>query len=154
MIIIRNMEAGDTMPVFALMNSNLDGTFSLDVIEYFLTFWPEGQFVAVDLFGNIVGAICGTLLENGRASIALFAVDSSIRRQGIGGRLFDSFKTKCLIQGRTEIQLELRTDNSVAYKFYTKRGFVITEKVFDLYGPDEHGYRMLVKLDSINHVSS
>jgi len=154
MIIVRNMKSEDAVPVFALMNSNLDGSFSLDVIEYFLAFWPAGQFVAVDLFGNIVGAICGTLLENGRASIALFAVDQGIRGQGVGSRLFDSFKTKCLMQGRTEIQLELRVSNSVAYKFYTKRGFVITEKVFDLYGPEEHGYRMLAKLDGVNHVSS
>lgn len=151
MIIYRNMKPEDMISVYVLMNSNLDGTFSLDVIQYFMSFWPEGQYVAVDLFGNLVGALCGTRLTNGRASIALFAVDSKYRGQGIGSKLFDTFRTKCYMSGYTEMQLELRTDNSSAYKFYTKRGFIITEKVFDLYGPGENGYRMVAK---ISHASS
>ena len=151
MIIYRNMKPEDLISVYALMNSNLDGTFSLDTIQYFMSFWPEGQYVAVDLFGNLVGALCGTRLTNGRASIALFAVDAKYRGQGIGSKLFDTFRTKCYMSGFSEMQLELRTDNSAAYKFYTKRGFTITEKVFDLYGPGENGYRMVAR---ISHASS
>jgi ribosomal protein S18 acetylase RimI-like enzyme len=151
MIIYRNMKPEDLISVYALLNTNLDGSFSLDVIEYFMSFWPEGQYVAVDLFGNIVGALCGTKLNNGRASIALFAVEAAHRGQGIGNKLFETFRTKCYMSGFTEMQLELRTDNSSAYKFYTKRGFAITEKVFDLYGPGENGYRMVAR---ISHVSS
>lgn len=154
MIVCRNMKSSDTLQVYALVNSNLDGSFSLEVIEYFLSFWPEGQYVAVDLFGNIVGVLCGTRMANGRASISLFAVDAKYRGQGIGRRLLDSFKTKCYMEGYREIQLELRITNSVAHKFYVKNGFEIVEKVYNLYGENEHGYRMVAKLKDISHVSS
>ncbi len=154
MIICRNMSPEDGLAVFALINSNLDGSFSLDTIEYFISLWPEGQYVAEDLFGNIVGALCGTRLSNGRASLALFAVDAKYRGQGVGSRLFDSFRTKCRMEGFSEIQLELRTGNIVAYSFYSKRGFAVTELVDSLYGPGENGYRMVLRLNSVNHVSS
>jgi len=154
MIVCRNMRGDDSLAVYALINSNLDGSFSLDTIEYFLALWPEGQFVAEDLFGNIVGVLCGTRLSNGRASMALFAVDSGRRGQGIGTRLFNSFVMRCRMQGFSEIQLELRTGNTKAYNFYSKRGFVITEIVDSLYGPGENGYRMVMRLNSVNHVSS
>ena len=146
MIIYRNMRAEDVPAVHMLLNSNLDGRFALEVIEYFLSFWPKGQFVAVDLFGNMIGAICGAKLSNGRASVALFAVDSAMRMQGIGSKLFQTFKTECYMEGFSEIQLEIRTTNSSAYRFYSKRGFVISEKVYDLYGPEENGYRMVAAL--------
>ena len=151
MIIYRNMRAEDVPAAHMLLNSNLDGNFSIEVIEYFLSFWPRGQFVAVDLFGNMVGVICGAKLNNGRASITLFAVDAPLRGQGIGGKLFDTFRRECYMEGFSAMQLELRTTNSSAYRFYNKRGFEITEKVFDLYGPGENGYRMVAEL---NHASS
>jgi len=148
------MRASDTVSVFALMNSNLDGSFSLDVIEYFLTLWPEGQFVAEDVFGNVIGAICGTQLANGMASISLFAVDSRSRGHGVGTKLLETFRTRCYMQGYSCIQLELRVSNEKAYKFYTKNGFVVTEKVLSLYGPGQDGLRMVARLNEINHVSS
>jgi len=153
-IICRPMRASDTINVFALMNSNLDGSFSLDVIEYFLTLWPEGQFVAEDMFGNIQGAICGTQLANGMASISLFAVDSKSRGRGIGTKLLETFRTRCYMQGYSAIQLELRVSNEKAYRFYSKNGFVLTEKVPSLYGPGQDGLRMVLRLNEINHVSS
>ena len=151
MIIYRNMKAEDIPAAHILVNSNLDGKFSIEVLDYFLSFWPRGQFVAVDLFGNMVGVICGAKLANGRASITLFAVDSPMRGQGIGDKLYQTFRTECYMEGHSEIQLELRTENSSAYRFYSKRGFVISEKVYDLYGPGENGYRMVAEL---NHASS
>ena len=154
MIICRPMRASDTINVFALMNSNLDGNFSLDVIEYFLSLWPEGQFVAEDVFGNITGAICGTQLANSMASISLFAVDSKYRGQGIGTKLLETFRTRCYMQGYSNIQLELRVTNEKAYRFYSKNGFVVTENVPSLYGPGQDGIRMVARLNSINHVSS
>ncbi|MBE6523866.1 MAG: GNAT family N-acetyltransferase [Thermoplasmata archaeon] len=151
MIITRQMRPSDLIGVYALMNTNLDGSFSMETIEYFGTMWPEGQFVAEDLFGNLRGALTGARMSNGRASIALFAVDSGYRGQGIGSRLLREFRMKCFMQGYTEIQLELRTTNISARTFYNRHGFIISETVPDLYGPGEDGYRMVAK---VNHVSS
>lgn len=154
MIVCRNMRPEDSVAVYALMNSNLDGTFSLDVIEYFYLCWPEGQYVAEDMFGNIVGAICGTQIDRYRASISLFAVDARSRGQGIGSKLLDSFRTRCYMEGYSEVQLEIRTTNSRAFEFYKRKGFVVTEELPSLYGPNQDGYRMVAVLNKISHVSS
>ena len=148
------MKPSDLIGVYALVNTNLDGSFSMDTLEYFLTLWPEGQFVAEDIFGNIVGALTGTRMSNGRASIALFAVDSKHRGQGIGTKLYDTFRLKCFMSGYSEIQLELRTSNSRAFKFYSDKGFKVIETVESLYGPGQDGYRMVASVNSVSHVSS
>ena len=154
MIIYRAMKAEDSIRIYALFNSNLDGSFSLDVIEYFFLFWPEGQIVAEDIFGNIVGAICGTRVKPGRASIALYAVDSKYRGQGIGTKLLDNYRTRCYMEGFSEVQLEVRVTNTRAIDFYKRQGFAIEETLPSLYAPGEDGYRMVLKLSGINHVSS
>ncbi len=154
MIICRPMTAEDSIEVYALMNGNLDGTFSLEVIEYFITMWPGGQFVAEDVFGNMVGALCGAITQGGNASIALFAVDAKHRGQGIGTKLLETFRTKCYMSGYSQIQLELRVSNESAYRFYTKNGFMVTERLPSLYAPGEDGYRMVAQLGRVNHVSS
>ena len=151
MIITRPMKEDDLFNVYTLINSNLDGHFSMDTLGYFMDLWPDGQFVAVDLFGNITGVLIGSLLSNGRASIALFAVESKYRGQGIGTRLFNDFRLKCYMSGYKEIQLELRSTNSQAFRFYSNLGFVKTEDVPSLYGPGENGYRMVLR---VNNASS
>ena len=148
------MRASDLISVYTLMNTNLDGTFSMETIEYFVSMWPEGQFVAEDLFGNIVGALTGTRMSNRRASIALFAVDSRNRSHGVGTKLYDTFRMRCMMEGYSEIQLELRTSNVKAYTFYTNKGFRIVERLPSLYGPGEDGYRMVAPINAVNHVSS
>lgn len=84
MAMVRQAGEKDLEGVFVLMNSNLDEFFPPSVIMFFQEQWPQGQFVATDVFGNILGAICGSRLEGGRVSISLFAVDESRRGQGIG----------------------------------------------------------------------
>ena len=154
MIIYRLMRATDSLKVHALINTNLDGFFSLDTIEYFISLWPQGQFVAEDLFGNIHGALIGSQLANGRANISLFAVDLGSRGQGVGSKLYEMFRTQCYMQGYSEIQLELRVENVNAFNFYSKRGFQVTERIDSLYGPGEDGIRMVSRLNPINHASS
>ncbi len=154
MAVYRSMKASDTIGVYALMNSNLDRPTPIEMIEYFLSMWPEGQFVAEDLFGNIVGAICGTRSVGGMATISLYAVDAKCRGQGIGTGLLDRFKTECWMQGYGSVQLELRVTNTKAYAFYQRHGFRLTEKVPDLYGPGEDGFRMIAMVSEINRASS
>ncbi len=125
MTVIRNMTLDDSVAVYALMNQNLDGSFSLDVIEYFIMMWPEGQFVAMDIFGNIIGAICGTPIDKKKASITLFAVGTGYRNKGIGTALLERFRTCCFMQGYSEIQLELRTSNEDAMRLYRRNGFSV-----------------------------
>lgn len=143
MVMIRQAGERDIEKVFSIMNANLDEFFSPDVINFFHMQWPTGQFIAEDLFGNPLGAICGSRLDGGRASISLFAVSSGHRGTGIGTQLLESFRRRCLMEGMSTIQLEVRTTNTNAIRFYERHGFVRTEYLHSFYNDDGDGYRMV-----------
>ncbi|MBR6204346.1 MAG: GNAT family N-acetyltransferase [Candidatus Methanomethylophilaceae archaeon] len=144
MAIIRQAGEGDLEGVFMLINSNLDDFFPPSVIMFFQEQWPQGQLVATDVFGNILGAICGSRLEGGRASVSLFAVDEGCRGKGIGGQLLEAFRRRCFMDGFGVIQLEVRTSNVSAKDFYERRGFRVTELLPGFYNDGGDGYRMVL----------
>ncbi len=144
MTYIRQTGERDVEKVFYLMNSNLDDYFAPDVINFFMIQWPGGQLIAEDLFGNAVGAICGSRLDGGRASISLFAVDSAHRGSGIGSELLGAFRRRCMMDGLGTIQLEVRTTNESAIRFYERHGFVKTEYLRSFYNDGGDGYRMVL----------
>lgn len=136
------MTANDVQSVFAVLNLNLDDYFAPEVIEFFLAQWPEGQFVAESITGQIVGAVCCSRLSGNRASVSLLAVDSSVRGRGAGGMLLSNVRRACVMQGIGTIQLEVRTTNTTALEFYKRRGFTVTEFLPSFYNDGGDGYRM------------
>lgn len=151
---IRQSCESDLPDVFGVLNSNLNDFFPQDVINFFWSQWPRGQFVAVDPFGRVVGALCGSLPQPGRACIALLAVDGPSRGHGIGSQLIDAFRLECLMEGMNVVQLEVRVDNAPAIKFYQDRGFSISEVVHGLYNDGCDAYRMLSRTPSGRIISS
>ena len=105
------MTANDVDDVFAVLNLNLGEYFAPEVIQFFLAQWPDGQFVAESLTGQVVGALCGSKLAGNRASVSLLAVDSSVRGMGAGTSLMASLRRACMMNGIGTIQLEVRTTN-------------------------------------------
>lgn len=153
MAIIRQAGEWDTEKVFSIMNGNLDDYFSPDVINFFRMQWPTGQFIAEDFHGNPVGAICGSRLDGGRASISLFAVSGNHRGKGIGTQLLEAFRRRCLMEGMSTIQLEVRVTNTNAIRFYEKNGFVKTEYLQSFYNDGGDGYRMVSGTPGISFTS-
>ncbi len=137
------MTGADVMSVFGILNLNLDDFFSEDVILFFLQQWPEGQFVATDYRGEIIGALCSARLDPSRASISLLAVDSQYRGTGVGSSLMNYFDRACMMNGISTTQLEVRVTNSSAIGFYQKRGYRITETLPSFYNDGGAGYRMV-----------
>lgn len=150
MAMIRQSGPNDIEKVFSIVNGNLDDYFSPDVINFFMMQWPGGQFIAEDVFGNPLGAICGSRLDGGRAAISLFAVSSTHRRTGIGTQLLESFRRRCMMDGYSTIQLEVRTTNLSAIRFYEKHGFVKTENLPHFYNDGGDGFRMISRVYGIN----
>lgn len=154
MAYIRRAGERDMESIYQVINLNLDGYFSPDVINFFHSQWPNGQIVAEDPFGRIIGALCGTRIEGGIASISLLAVDSVSRGAGIGTQLLDSFRRICMMEGLGTIVLEVRDTNIRAIKFYERNGFVITEHVKGLYSDGGDGYRMASRAPEARVISS
>ena len=149
MTIIRHPGQCDVQKMFTVLNSNLDDYFAPDVINFFMMQWPKGQLIAVDLFGNVMGVLCGSRLDGSRASISLLAVDSRYRGHGIGSQLIEEFKRSCFMEGRSTVQLEVRTRNTRAISFYQRKGFTITEELPRFYSDGGDGYRMTMDLRRI-----
>ena len=143
---IRQATQSDLMGVYRVINSNLDDYFAESTLEFFMAQWPGGQFVSADLFGRIDGALCGAILDPGRVTVSLLAVDGSSRGKGIGTALLDFLKRRCFMEGRTTIQLEVRTTNTTAIRFYRRNGFEINETLTGFYNDGGSAYRMVCRL--------
>lgn len=137
------MTANDIDDVFAVLNLNLGEYFAPEVIQFFLAQWPDGQFVAESLTGQVVGALCGSKLSGNRASVSLLAVDRSARGMGAGTSLMSSFRRACVMNGLGTIQLEVRTTNDGAIGFYKRLGFTVSEFLPAFYNDGGDGYRMV-----------
>lgn len=153
MIMIRRTEQRDLERVHMLINGNLDKYFDPSVINFFFMQWPAGQFIAEDIFGRPAGAICCSVLDGGRVSISLLAVDGKYRRQGIGGRLLDHVRNTCLMQGYSTIQLEVRTTNANAITFYQNRGFIRSEYLPKYYSDGGDAFRMVCDVRSMGRIT-
>ena len=142
-MIVRQADERDSMKVFQIMNTALDDYFAPEVVNFFQMQWPGGQFIAEDLLGNPVGALCGSRLDSGRAAISLFAVMPGYQHRGIGTQLLEAFRRRCMMEGYGTVQLEVRTTNTNAIRFYEKHGFLKTEHLRMFYSDGGDAYRMV-----------
>jgi len=86
------------------------------------------------------GAITGfTILELGeeRAHLVLLAVRPTLRRLGVGQRLFEWLLESARCAGMASIHLELRANNDAARRFYRAMGFYETVLVPGYYRSGE-----------------
>lgn len=110
--------------------------------------WPSGQLIAEDTCGNIIGAICGSIIDNKRVSVSLLSVKKNFRGQGTGTEILNAFYAICMIEGYKEIQLEVRVTNIYGIGFYENNGFMIVEFLKSFYNDGGDGYRMIRILQS------
>lgn len=140
---VRPMRPGDADAVHSLMASSLDEYFSPEIPLYFLNQWSRGSFVAADFAGNILGYIAGALLSGGRASVSLLCVDRNSRGRGIGSALLAHLLSAARMEGIRTVQLEVKTLNTNAIRFYERRGFTRTEALPAFYNDGSDGIRMV-----------
>ncbi len=137
------MRPADADAVHSLMLSTLDEYFSPEIPLYFLNQWPRGSFVASDFMGNILGYIAGASLSGARVSVSLLCVSGSARRRGIGTALLDHLMLAARMEGMRSVQLEVKTTNLQAIRFYEHRGFMRTEELPRFYNDGSDGIRMV-----------
>ena len=151
--IIRQTVPADAGAVLALVNNNLDDFFHPDIVDFFLMQWPTGQFIATDFLNRPLGVLVGSRLSRGRASISLLAVNHDVRSMGIGTQLLTYFRRRCMMEGYSMMQLEVRTTNASAIRFYEKHGFRVSENLLNFYSNGGSAYRMICNVmdDEIHH---
>ena len=91
------------------------------------------------------------------AHIILLAVDSDVRRRGVGTRILQWLEETALVAGSHRIVLETRKNNAAARRFYEKFGFVQHRRLVGYYptveGTTEDGL-YLVKTLRTAHATS
>ena len=141
MFTIRNFRPTDMFSVIKLASETLPERYSPSLFNYFFETYPQG-FMVAEMNQKIIGFIIGVKTNPKIAKILMLSVLEPHRKQNVGTLLFTKLLEKMLTENVENIELEVRTDNKKAIKFYKKHGFVIIAKKSKFYQNEEDAYTM------------
>ena len=127
--------------VIKLASDTLTERYNPSIFNYFYETYPQG-FIIAEIAHKIVGFIVTVKTKPDTAKILMLAVSKQHRRKKIGTMLLNELYKKILEENITAIELEVRTDNTTAIKFYEKHGFKIKNKLPNFYKNGEPAYVM------------
>lgn len=128
-------------PVIKLASETLTENYNPSIFNYFYETYPQG-FIVAEKHHKIIGFIVGLPLNNQTAKILMLSILESQRRQNIGSELLKQFVAEIILNDIKNIELEVRTDNIKAIKFYQKHDFKIIDKIKSFYQNQEDAYTM------------
>jgi ribosomal protein S18 acetylase RimI-like enzyme len=120
------------------LNDRFTESVDDDVAGAIATGWPErrGAVWLVDCGGPLLGALALTDEGDGRGRVRWFALDRSLRGQGLGRSLFRELLVQARAQNLTKLCLETIKPLTVAARIYTSSGFrVVWERERTDWGP-------------------
>jgi [ribosomal protein S18]-alanine N-acetyltransferase len=138
---IRKFQPNDMFPVIKLASETLTENYNPSIFNYFYETYPQG-FIVAEKHHKIIGFIVGLPLNNQTAKILMLSIIESQRRQNIGSELLKQLIAETILNNIKKIELEVRTDNNKAIKFYQKHGFKIIDKINKFYQNQEDAYTM------------
>ena len=120
------------------LNDRFTESVDDDVARAIASGWPErcGAVWLVDRGGPLLGALALTDEGDGRGRVRWFALDCSLRGQGLGRSLFHELLVQARAQNLTKLCLETIKPLTVAARIYTSSGFrVVWERERTDWGP-------------------
>jgi ribosomal-protein-alanine N-acetyltransferase len=142
---IRCVEPNDIFPVIALAFETLPERYNPSIFTQFYESYPTGFLVALD-DGTIIGFLIGIKNTPNTARILMLAVKDAYRKKGIGSSLLSQFLKEMKHQNITGVELEVRTSNKRALKFYQDQGFLLQGTLQQFYQNGENAYSMRKEL--------
>jgi len=127
--------------VIKIASETLTEKYNPSLFNYFHETFPQG-FIVAEKNHKIIGFIVGIPTSLTNARILMISISETNRRQKIGSELLKQFLKKISDHNIRNIELEVRTDNDKAVKFYQKHGFNITGKLSKFYQNEEDAYTM------------
>lgn len=128
--------------VIKLASETLTEQYNPSLFNFFYESYPKG-FIVAERAHKIIGFIIGVKTTNVSSRILMLSVSEKYRRQKIGSSLLNEFLKIMLKEKVKYIELEVRTDNDNAKKFYIKHGFKIKGKIKDFYQDGKSAYTMI-----------
>lgn len=138
---VRLFEPIDMFSAIKLASETLPERYNPSLFNYFYETFPQG-FIVAEKAHKIIGFIIGVKTNPEYVKILMLSVLELYRRQNIGSALLIRFLKEISIENVKYIELEVRTDNKKAIKFYQKHGFKITKKITEFYQNGEDAYTM------------
>ncbi|HWR27665.1 MAG TPA: ribosomal protein S18-alanine N-acetyltransferase [Candidatus Thermoplasmatota archaeon] len=145
MLSIRRVQPNDIFPVIALAFETLPERYNPSIFTQFYESFPEGFLVALNN-ETIIGFLIGIRTTPNVARILMLAVKDTYRKQGIGSSLLAQFIKEMRQQYVTSVELEVRTSNKGALRFYQARGFLLQDTLQQFYQNGENAYCMRKEL--------
>jgi ribosomal-protein-alanine N-acetyltransferase len=142
---IRQFQPTDTFKVIKLASITLTEQYNPTLFSYFYETYPQG-FIIAEQNHKIIGFLIGIKLQTNKTKILMLSVDPKYQRQKIGKNLLNEFLKVTTKEKIKIIELEVRTDNKKAIKFYEKNGFKIIEKINKFYQDGKNAYTMRLYL--------
>jgi ribosomal-protein-alanine N-acetyltransferase len=131
--------------VIKLASITLPERYNPSIFNYFFETFPKG-FIVAEKDHKIIGFIIGGKINQNLAKILMLSVSKLFRNQKIGSSLFKKFLEEISTDNIKNIQLEVRSDNKKAIKFYEKNGFKITKKIKKFYQNGNDAFTMEKKI--------
>jgi ribosomal-protein-alanine N-acetyltransferase len=141
MIFLRRFRPKDLMDIMDLVSATLGENYHPSFYINLHNFWPEG-FIVATFKDKIVGFILTTISDTRTARILMLGVYPNIRNRGIASTLMEAVVKQCIKRNIKVVQLEVRTHNQNAIKFYLKRKFIIYKTLFNYYKNNDNAYLM------------
>ena len=145
MLTIRQFQPIDTFKVIKLASITLTEQYNPTLFSFFYEKYPQG-FLVAEQNHKIIGFLIGIKLKTNKTKILMISVEPRYQRQKIGESLLNEFIKITTKENIEVIELEVRTDNKKAIKFYEKNGFKIIQKINKFYQNDENAYTMRLYL--------
>jgi len=140
-LIIRNVEPTDIFAVIKLTHETLTERYNPNLFNYFYETFQQG-FLVAEKNSKIIGFIIGIKTSPDSVRILMLGVSSNHRQQKIGTNLIKRFFEIMYENNVKKIDLEVRTNNEIAIKFYKKLGFNIGNVIPMFYQSGEDAYSM------------
>jgi len=140
-LIIRNVEPTDIFAVIKLTHETLTERYSPNLFNYFYETFQQG-FLVAEKNSKIIGFIIGIKTSPNSVRILMLGVSVNHRQHKIGTNLIKRFFEIMNENNVRKIDLEVRTNNDIAIKFYKKLGFNIGDIIPMFYQSGEDAYSM------------
>ena len=131
--------------VIKLASITLPERYNPSLFNFFYETYTQG-FIVAEKDHKIIGFLIGVQMKQEKGKILMLSVTENFRRQGIGSKLLTEYLQKIQNKKIKTVELEVRTDNKKAIKFYEKCGFKIKRKLAQFYQNGEDAYTMVKEL--------